>query len=198
MSAPDETILDLPVGKPVRKHTALKVTGASVASLVVLAILLRAFGLLIPYKIPTDAMDPAVAKNEAIVMEGFTYLFRKPARGDIIVFETAGIEGIPVPPSGEQPIYNKRIVGVPGDHLRLERDGRLLIDEKPVSFRNKTGEIRYTILNGSHFLASDLETFTVPEGCYFVLGDNSPKSSDSRFWGCVPAGNIKGRIAFHQ
>jgi signal peptidase I len=114
---------------------------------------------------------------------------RKPLRGDIVVFKTEGIESLP-----SDQIYMKRVAGEPNDHLQIS-GGKLFINGKHVSLSNAVGEIYYGL--PPHVIIPLLKTnITVPSNCYFVLGDNSTNSLDSRFWGCVPRENIKGRIFF--
>lgn len=147
-------------------------------------VVLRLFGLLIPYSIPNGAMAPAVSAGDHIIMEGMTFLRRSPHRGDIIVFKTDGLAISP--PS----VFIKRVAGEPGDHLRLS-DGKLYINDKQVTLSNAVGEITYDL--PPQLSNSGLQTdVTVPEGCFYVLGDNSLNSSDSRFWGSVPRKNIMG------
>ena len=151
-------------------------------------ILLRLCNLVRPFSMPTESMTPAVSPGDHILVEGFTFLFGKPHRGDIVVFRTAGIESLP-----QDQIYIKRIAGEPGEHVRIS-DGKLFINEKPVSLSNELGEIVYNLPLA--FQNSAKTDVTVPNGCYFVLGDNSTNSLDSRFWGSVPRENIIGRVAY--
>src|SRR5215470_5425606 len=138
-------------------------------------ILLRLCNLLRPFSIPTGAMTPALSPGDHIMVEGLTLLFGKPHRGDIVVFKTAGIESLP-----QDQIYVKRVAGEPGEHVRIS-DGKLFINEKPVSLSNTLGEIIYNLPRGSEgWVKTDVR---VPDGCYFVLGDNSTNSLDSRYWG---------------
>jgi len=152
-------------------------------------IVLRVCGLVRPFSVPTGAMTPAVSAGDHIMMEGVTFLSRQPRRGDIVVFKTDGIASL-----RSATFYLKRVVGEPGDHVRIA-GGKLFINEKQVSLSNVVGEITYD-------LPPRVETYspktdvTVPGGCYFVLGDNSTNSLDSRFWGSLPRGNIIGRVSF--
>ena len=150
---------------------------------------LRPLGLVRPFKVPTGAMTPAVSPGDHFMMEGFTFLARKPHRGDIIVFRTEGIQSLPA-----DQIYIKRVAGQPGERLRIS-DGKLYVNDAHIPLRNATGEIHYVFLPGSRYLASSTDSVTIPGGHYFVLGDNSFNSADSRFWGFVPAKSIIGRAS---
>ena len=137
-----------------------------------------------------------------------TYLnFTEPKRGDITVFLTDDITD----PSGGSlggRYYIKRLVGLPGDEVQIKErrlyakrpgdDDFQLVDanvspafERLYSFRG--GYRGYCHYRRSRFLASDSDTFTVPKDEYFMLGDNSENSRDSRFWGTVPRKNLVGR-----
>ena len=87
----------------------------------------------------------------------------------------------------------KRIVGLPADRLRLS-DNQLYVNDSPLTLSNKAGQIEYVVVPGCRYLAFSTNTFTVPEGHYFVLGDNSRNSVDSRYWGALPADCIRGRV----
>jgi signal peptidase I len=130
-----------------------------------------------------------------------------PARGDVVVFK------FPPNPSLD---YIKRVVGLPGDRIQM-RDGELIINGEAVK-REKIGQIdnpditevsrpvdvyRETLSNGVSYDTLDItpnsigdntREFVVPEGNFFMMGDNRDNSSDSRFSvGYVPAENLVGR-----
>jgi signal peptidase I len=153
-----------------------------------LFVLLRVFNLLIPFRVPTGAMAPAVRPGDHVYTEGISYLLGKVERGDIIVFKTDTISEIPTP----RTIFLMRAAGLPGERVRIE-DGRLFINDQPASLKNESGEIRYANMAR---LANPATTLTVPEGHYFVLGDTSTNSSDSRYWGFVPQQAVMGRVFF--
>jgi signal peptidase I len=150
---------------------------------------LRFCGFVHPYSVPTGAMAPAVSAGDHIMTERFTYLFREPRRGDVAAFTGNGIPGL-------QPatIYLKRVAGEPGEHVRIS-EGKLFVNDKPVSLSNEMGEISYNVPPHAALVAPKQDV-NVPEASYFVLGDNSTNSLDSRYWGNLPRGNIRGRVAF--
>jgi signal peptidase I len=164
---------------------------AVVAGICIIAIItLRAIGLIRPFSAPTGAMAPAIGRGDHIIMEGFTFLARRPRRGDIVVFKSDGIALLP--PAAN---FIMRVVGSPGDRLRLSND-QLYVNETPVVLSNAAGKIHYVFLPGTKYLASSNDIVIVPEKNFFVLADSSANSLDSRFWGFVPANNIIGRIYF--
>lgn len=131
-------------------------------------------------------MEPTIQKGDHVIMEGLTYLVRHPHRGDVAVFT---LENIPDAPQGE--FFDKRIIGEPGERLRIT-DGKLYVNDVPVLIKNAAGEIVMESL-GTQYLKND-QTITVPEGHFFVIGDNIRNSWDSRYFGFLPAKNIVGRI----
>jgi len=152
-------------------------------------IALRIFGLLRPFSTPANSMSPAVSAGDCVMMENFTFLLHKPVRGDIVIFKTDGIEKLK-PGS----FFTKRVAGEPGDLLRIT-DGKVFVNEKQVSLNNSKGEIMYKFppKGDPYFLLTSLK---VPDSRYYVLGDNSTNSFDSRFFGTLPAENIIGRVWF--
>ena len=152
-------------------------------------LLLRVFGLIRLITWPTSSMAPAVLPGDHVMTEGFSFLSRKPRRGDIAAFKANGIRALRV---GD--IYVKRIAGEPGEHVQISA-GKLYVNDQRVVLSNALGEILYPLPPGAERMSPQTDV-TVPAGQYYVLGDNSINSSDSRFWGFVPANNILGRVAF--
>ncbi|HEV2330832.1 MAG TPA: signal peptidase I [Verrucomicrobiae bacterium] len=150
---------------------------------------LRLLGLFRPFYIPVGSMAPALSKRDHVAMEGITFLLRYPRRGDVVVFNSDHIEFL-----APQTFYTKRVVGVPGDHLTIS-NGDLFIDDKLVILSNNEGRIVYDAppISGSFSLQTNV---TVADDCYFLLGDNSTNSFDSRFIGAIPRKEIVGRIIF--
>ncbi len=132
------------------------------------------------FNIEGTSMETSLHDRELILVDKWTYLFRTPARGDVIVFHA--------PPNPSQD-YIKRVVGIPGDVITIQNttvivDG-VTLQETYVNPDNQGNIYDYKHINE-----------VVPPDDYFVLGDNRKGSSDSRDWGFVPQKNIIGRAAF--
>jgi signal peptidase I len=151
-------------------------------------IILRLLGLFHVFYIPYGSMAPAVSRGDSIATEGLTFLMRNPRRGDIVVFKSQDTP--PLAPG----FYIKRVAGLPGDHLQIS-DGELLINDKLVTLSNNEGAIVYDMPPNatSFFLQTNV---IVPDDCYFLLGDNSSNSLDSRFIGSITRNDIKGLAMF--
>lgn len=177
--------------------------------------LLRSF-LFEPFRIPSGSLEPTLLVNEFILVNKYDYGVRlpvahkrifgesKPERGDIIVFRW------PPNPSLD---FIKRVIGVSGDHIsytdkelyvngeRIPQDYLqtvLVNDEEGDEWR--ATEKTENLFGLKHKIYIDLAKFSgnytdiiVPEGMYFVMGDNRDNSADSRFWGFVPDENIIGK-----
>lgn len=143
-----------------------------------------------------------VNTGDQVFVDKFTYNFRFPKRGDVFVFSTRDITGIPMEdPMVKSQFYIKRLAGVPNDQLRIDEpqlftNGALAQEpgfKHVMSVQN--GYRGYSNTVGVHLRTPD-DVFTVPPASYFALGDNSFNSSDSRKWGVVPANNVVGRGLF--
>ena len=149
-----------------------------------------------PYRIPSSSMEPTLhcarpangceaRFSDRVLANRFIYRFKEPERGDVVVFDT--------PPAararcGAGGTFVKRLIGLPGERLELRTvsglsyvfiDGKKL--DEPYIGRNRRD-------------ARGPETFNVPKGQYFMMGDNRSQSCDSREWGTVPRKNLIGQV----
>jgi signal peptidase I len=135
--------------------------------------------------------------GDQVFVDKFTYNFVKPHRGDVFVFRTNHISGIPGDPESGQPFYIKRLGGLPGDTLRIDSPLLYVNGKIPASYglrRVMNAKSPYQGYGPGHdYLARPDSEFTVPAHNYFALGDNSYNSYDSRYWGPVPEDDLVGR-----
>ncbi|HNQ51222.1 MAG: signal peptidase I [Candidatus Omnitrophica bacterium] len=156
----------------------------------ILAMVIRTF-LVQAFKIPTGSMRMTLIEGDAILVNKFIYgakipftdirlpAMSRPERGDVIVF---------IFPQDTKKDFIKRIAGLPGETIEI-KNGQIYINDKPV-IETKISS-RYYYNRGDY---GDLGKKTViPDDAYFVLGDNSASSQDSRYWGFVPKKNLLGK-----
>jgi signal peptidase I len=163
----------------------------TIALSAVLAIGIRQFVAEARY-IPSESMLPTLEVNDRLMIEKMTYRFRKPVRGDIIVFNpTDALER-----QNFHDAFIKRVVGLPGETVAL-KNKKVYIDDVPLDedyiARQDSTEVNICRFQSDEPYLAD--PVTVPEGSYLVLGDNRNNSYDSRCWGIVPDEKIIGRAA---
>lgn len=132
-----------------------------------------------PHQVRGNSMYPTFSDGEYILTEKISYRLKDPQRGDVIIFHA---------PRNEEYDYIKRVIGLPGETIKIENNHIFINDQLLVEHYLPTGFLTHP---GS-FLQKD-SVVRVPEKAYFVLGDNRNHSSDSREWGFVPRQNIVGR-----
>ena len=150
----------------------------AVVGFTVLALLLHTWavmGLVVPVAIHSDSMEPTLPRGSRVIVDRTAYLWYKPKRLDVVVFRC---------PTNANELCVKRIVGLPGETISLA-GGHVLVEGEPLS-RNVQYELRYQdwaafrTRHGSS--APQNVKWKLGESEYFVLGDHSAVSDDSRSW----------------
>ncbi len=217
VSEPDQAVLER-----LNKEPLLVEYGKSFFPVLAIVLILRSF-LVEPFQIPSGSMKPTLEVGDFILVNKFAYGIRlpvldrkvievgNPQRGDVMVFRY---------PSDPSVNYIKRVVGLPGDSVRYSQDKRLFINgqsvaeqfiaEEPGSlgsamlFQEKLGSAEHQIRKEmNRYRMMPGQEWRVPQGHYFMMGDNRDNSNDSRFWndpkipkellGMVPDQNIVGK-----
>jgi signal peptidase I len=123
-------------------------------------------------RVESISMEPNLVAGDMVIVNKLAYRFDEPKRGDIIVFR--------YPPDPDQTPYIKRVIGLPGDQVRIN-NGAVYINGVQI----REPYLSITTERGGNW--------TVPEEALFVMGDNRNNSSDSRAWGMVPMENVIGK-----
>ncbi|OGG11081.1 signal peptidase I [Candidatus Gottesmanbacteria bacterium RBG_13_45_10] len=151
---------------------------------VVLAILVMIYLFIMsPQEINGASMEPNFHNGEYILTNKVLYKFREPVRGDVVIFKS---------PQNKEVDYIKRIIGLPGETVKLQNNTFYVNGQKVDESYLAPGVIVY----GGSYLAEGQE-IVVPPGTYFVSGDNRPHSSDSREFGPIALGDFIG-VAFFR
>jgi len=193
--------------QPGRKSMFREYAEAIVVAML-LAFAIRVF-VVQAFKIPSGSMIPTLLIGDHILVSKLSYgvqwpthckfqmalppvncyasqaiiEFGKPQRGDIIVFRF---------PEDEEKDFIKRIVGTPGDTVQI-RNKAVLVNGIPLDDKSFTQRIDPGIIDGPINPRDNFGPVTVPDGAYFVMGDNRDQSLDSRFWGYVREEKIRGK-----
>ena len=154
----------------------------SIIVALVLTLIIRTY-VVQAFKIPSGSMRPTLMEGDKLFVNKFVYRFNRPERGDIVVFKY---------PQDPKKDFIKRLVAFEGESVEI-RDGKIIVDGKPLDEAGPFGKFYY--YNHDPYGGPN-EKVKVPENTYYVLGDNSANSTDSRFWGFVPEKNMKGRAIF--
>ena len=128
------------------------------------------------------SMEPSFKDGEVISVSTKAYSGATPQRWDVVVFKNS---------KNEELVF--RIVGLPGEAVDLTTAG-LHIDGKPFSLDVGSLKINYEPLPKKPILSQVSYPLTLSENCYFVLGDNTKNSFDSRFFGEIPRKQIIGKV----
>ena len=159
-----------------------------------------------PYRIPSASMENALhcgrpapgctgSTSDRVLVNRLAYVFGSPQRGQIVVF-TAPARASLCGGSDGGTTFVKRLIGLPGETVREDDDGFIWI--------RRPGSASWTLLREPYVTARMRRADTtylgrswrVPQGKYFMLGDNRPSSCDSRKWGSVPRSNLIGPVIF--
>lgn len=148
----------------------------TIAVAVIVTLLISNF-VIVNATVPTGSMENTIMPKDRIVAFRLAYLFDTPKRGDIVIFE---------PPDGAEDPYVKRVIGLPGEIIRIA-DGTVYINDNPL-------EEPYL----HEPMVGEFGPFEIPEDCYFMMGDNRNDSYDARYWHnkFVDRSEIMGKVIF--
>jgi len=150
-----------------------------------IGILVNGFSTWKSYKIPASSMEPTLRIGDHILVSKIAYSKqRQPKRGDVVVF---------VFPEDKSKDFIKRVIGLPGDTVAIS-DRQIIVN----GITLKEDYVIYTSVKDNNVIRKmdNVPEKMVPEGKYYVLGDNRDKSYDSRFWGFVDNDALIGKAMF--
>jgi signal peptidase I len=159
-----------------------------------------------PYRIPSASMEKTLdcarpgpqclgSMSDRVLVNRLAYDFGSPQRGQIVVFK-APVRASTCGAGDGGTTFVKRLIGLPGETVREDHHGFIWIRQPDATAWTKLAEHYLSraarLADTSYFGHS----WQVPEGEYFMLGDNRPSSCDSRRWGSVPRSNLIGPVIF--
>ncbi len=152
------------------------------------------------FRIPTGGMEPTLRGSDSptgadhVIVDRLGYRLNTPQRGDILVFSTSRITALHklTGNSGEN-FFIQRLVGMPGETIRIA-DGKVFANGKPLGEADGIPPFNYQNPRGfpSAVMKEGVD-FVIGADEYFVLGDNTSNSLDSRYWACVPGSSVLGK-----
>ena len=196
-------------------HSIILEQAKSYAGVLLIIWTIRSF-IIQPYVVPTGSLEPTIQPGDFIIVSQYSYGIRvpilgdtifavnKPQRGEIALFRW---------PQNKDIFFIKRVIGIPGDHI-VYKNKTLYINGKTMEQNfiandyklENSGDIvmitkkqedllghKHEIQQYANTLDNNTIDITVPEGQYFMMGDNRDNSSDSRVWGMVPDKNFVGK-----
>ena len=148
-----------------------------------------------PYRVPSGSMEPTLhcarpaddceaRFSDRVIACEVCYRFGAPHRGQIVVFRAPPTATTACPPGGT---FVKRLIGLPGDTVHEATNGSIWIDGRRLAEPYVAAASLQTDTHRD-------QTWRVPAGHYFFLGDNRGNSCDSRVWGAVPRSNLIGPV----
>jgi signal peptidase I len=161
-----------------------------VVAAILIAVLLRTF-VVATYSIPSGSMEPTLQIGDRIVVNKLSYDLHGVDRGNIVVFTTPPNEDCAGPPVAD---LVKRVIGLPGEIISLD-DGNVYINGRVLPEPFLPPDVRNDNYPGPSTNAYALHhPYRIPAGDVYVMGDNRPKSCDSRFWGPIHESTIVGQV----
>lgn len=131
------------------------------------------------------AMAPTITR-EILAVDIHAYRLAKPARWDVVVLHPQE------QPTGAYVAEILRVIGLPGETVSIS-DGKIVVDGQPVTQPQHIQSVRFSAAASD--TNSELHPYTVPEGHYYLLGDNPAEAKDSRTLGGIPEAEIRGRVS---
>lgn len=132
-----------------------------------------------PHQVKGNSMYPNFEDQEYLLTDKITYRLSEPQRGDVIIFKA---------PKNEEYDYIKRIIGLPGETVKVE-NCHVFINNQVLKESYLSSDV---CTSAGRFLRAN-QNFSLSDNEYLTFGDNRPFSSDSRDWGIVPKENIVGK-----
>jgi len=174
----------------IKKKSVIREWGEAIIIAFILAMVIKIF-IVEAFKIPTGSMRPTLLEGDLILVNKFLYgaklpfvdlrlpALEQPQRGEVVVF---------MYPYDPKKNFIKRLVAFEGETVEI-KNGTIYVNDKPLL--DSVFSQRYYYNRGD--FAREGQKLVVPKDNFFVLGDNSASSQDSRYWGFLPKRNMRGK-----